>query len=706
MATIRDYEKQVYAAVLGKTIGVYLGRPFEGWSKEAIEKTWGKIDRYVHEDRNVPLVVSDDDLSGTFTFVRALEDSGLYAETPPAFFGKAWLDYIVEGKSILWWGGLGCSTEHTAYLRLKKGVPSPASGSIAANGLAVAEQIGAQIFIDAFGMVAPGDPALAAKLARRSASVSHDGEAVHAAALVAAMVSAAFVEKKMEKILAAGIAQIPGDSLIARLHAEIAAWCRRDRDWRKTFARIEEKYGYRRFGGGCHVVPNHALMALAWNYAPDDFHRAMEIVCTAGWDTDCNAANVGAVMALVVGLDRICEAYDFHSPFADRLILPTADGTRGTSDCLIEALHIARIGRKIAGLRPVPPPKKGAWHHFEMPGALHGYLPAAQGLAVSGIDRVENVKGHSKRGGRSLRIPFRVSAGKVGRVSTPTLGRHEKDFHSSYHIMGTPRIYPGQKVVVSGESGTVTGRGPARLRLFVGILPESGGKENLLFGKPLALRPKRGFSLSFTLPPSTGCIGSFGIQVEGDGACEGEVFVDTVAVEGRPNFTFHPMKPGIPAPDLTGTIHDTDLVRHSLPEDTVRRCYVGKDEGQGILAVGNTDWTDYVAEASVKIHLADRGGIMGRYQGLTRHLSLQLVPGNKAQLLLRHYDQTLVLDEKAFRWEYDKAYHLSLDMKGSTLVGTIDGKPLLKAKDPLLLRGGAGLVWTTGMIGFEALTIR
>lgn len=31
-----DYESRVYAGVLGKLIGVYLGRPFEGWTYEKI----------------------------------------------------------------------------------------------------------------------------------------------------------------------------------------------------------------------------------------------------------------------------------------------------------------------------------------------------------------------------------------------------------------------------------------------------------------------------------------------------------------------------------------------------------------------------------------------------------------------------------------------------------------------------------------------
>ncbi len=121
---VQDYEKQVYTAILGKVIGVYLGRPFEGWSKERIQEKWGTITRYVHEDCGVPLVVSDDDISGTLTFVRALSDSGLYEKTPDDFFGKTWLNYLIPNKTILWWGNMCHSTEHTAYIRLKQGYRS------------------------------------------------------------------------------------------------------------------------------------------------------------------------------------------------------------------------------------------------------------------------------------------------------------------------------------------------------------------------------------------------------------------------------------------------------------------------------------------------------------------------------------------------------------------------------------------------------
>src|SRR5947208_1360509 len=129
----QDYAERVYAGVLGKTIGVYLGRPFEGWSHEAIVARFGEIAGYVHDQMGMPLVVADDDLSGTFTFLRAMEDSVFPSELRSEEVAEAWLNYLIEGRTVLWWGGMGASTEHTAYLRLKKGHLPPESGSIALN---------------------------------------------------------------------------------------------------------------------------------------------------------------------------------------------------------------------------------------------------------------------------------------------------------------------------------------------------------------------------------------------------------------------------------------------------------------------------------------------------------------------------------------------------------------------------------------------
>ena len=50
-----DYAERVYAGVLGKLIGVYLGRPFEGWTYERIMAELGEVNYYVHDGRRVAI---------------------------------------------------------------------------------------------------------------------------------------------------------------------------------------------------------------------------------------------------------------------------------------------------------------------------------------------------------------------------------------------------------------------------------------------------------------------------------------------------------------------------------------------------------------------------------------------------------------------------------------------------------------------------
>jgi hypothetical protein len=228
-----------------------------------------------------------------------LSDHGSTADLTPEQIGLTWLNYIVEDRSILWWGGLGNSTEHTAFLRLKSGIPAPASGAIQTNGKTVAEQIGAQIFIDGWALVSPGNPRLAVELAQKAASVSHDGEAIYAARLLAAMEAQAFIEPRIDQLIETGLSYIPPDCVITRLVDDVRDWNHTDGNWRVTRERIEKRYGYDKFPGNCHIIPNHAIIILSLLYSEDDFSRALMIANTAGWDTDCNSGNVGCLIGFI-----------------------------------------------------------------------------------------------------------------------------------------------------------------------------------------------------------------------------------------------------------------------------------------------------------------------------------------------------------------------------------------------------------------------
>src|ERR1700736_4438879 len=444
-----SYLERVYAGVLGKIIGVYLGRPFEGWTHHRIEAELGEIWDYVHERLRVPLIVADDDISGTFTFLRALPDHGGTADITPKQIGLTWLNYIVENRSILWWGGLGNSTEHTAFLRLKSGVPAPLSGAIQTNGKTVAEQIGAQIFIDGWAMVSPGDPEQAAYLAEQAGRVSHDGEAVHAAKLLAAMEAQAFVESDVQKLLDVGLGFVPEDALIRRVVSDVRAWHAGDnsQDWERTRALIAERYGYDKFPGNCHVIPNHALIILATLYGGNSFQDTMRIVNTAGWDTDCNAGNAGCLFGIRTGLAGIDAGPDFRTPVADRMYVSTAEGGGSITDAVIEAQSLIATGHILAGSSQTAAFRNGARFNFNFPGSLQGFAAKTGSPAFLHQAEIRNVPGHSRDGERSLAVNFRrLAQGRVARIATPTFFDRDVFTMPIYQLLACPTLYSGQLV--------------------------------------------------------------------------------------------------------------------------------------------------------------------------------------------------------------------------------------------------------------------
>jgi len=104
---------------------------------------------------------------------------------------------------------------------------------------------------------------------------------------------------------------------------------------------IQQHYGYDKYGGGCHIIPNHALVILALLYGSDSFQHALTIVNTSGWDTDCNSANVGCLMGIRLGLAGMNAGPDFSWTGCGSDIYPPADGAGTVTDALHEAIEVA-----------------------------------------------------------------------------------------------------------------------------------------------------------------------------------------------------------------------------------------------------------------------------------------------------------------------------------------------------------------------------
>ena len=71
---------------------------------------------------------ADDDSNGPVFFIRALEDCEDVKKFSAQDVAEALLNYAPYEHGFFWWGGYGTSTEHTAYLNLRSGIPAPRSG--------------------------------------------------------------------------------------------------------------------------------------------------------------------------------------------------------------------------------------------------------------------------------------------------------------------------------------------------------------------------------------------------------------------------------------------------------------------------------------------------------------------------------------------------------------------------------------------------
>ncbi len=705
MTLPKDYDERVYAGVLGKIIGVYMGRPVEGWTYDDIARRIGEADYYVNDavgayyrrslgvERTPPLVVTDDDITGTFTFLRAIKDYGFDGDISEERIGLTWLNYIVENRSVFWWGGMGNSTEHTAYLRLKNGIAAPESGSIALNGRVVAEQIGSQIFIDGWAMIAPGDPAYAADLARRAARVSHDGEAIYGAQVIAAMEAAAFVEKDMEALLDIGSSLIPGNSTIRAVIDDVRSWHAKHEDWRASFAEIRKKYGYDRFPGNVHIVPNHAVVMLSLLYGGSDFRETMRIANSAGWDTDCNAANAGCLLGIKDGLSCFDGPLDWRGPVADRMLMPSADGGGTVTDAVRTAQYIIDTGRALAGERPEGAGKTAPFT-FRFPGSVQGFRP------FEATTRVSNILGAREGGERCLLLSFYGT----GSAATPVFILPDELDMQGYRLMASPAIYSGQTLVAE-----VRAQDDLDARLFVSVY-SSDGSLRRLSSPARRLGSGEATTLNMAIPDTGGQpIAEIGLEASAVGPeSAGSLELHSLAWDGEANARFaRPLaEAGLRAQSEAWRVAWVNAVDQW--DWHWREAYrLSQNAGRGLLIQGALDWHDYEAESTLTVSLARSAGIAVRVQGMRRYYALLVKDGQRASLV-KYDDIETVLCESAIDFLAGRPTTFRLRAQGPALNAWIDDVHLFEYRDAHrpLAHGAAAFVLEEGHLSSESLSVR
>jgi len=691
-----DYLERVYAGFIGKNVGIRLGAPVEPaiWTYERIREIYGDVTGYLKPYRNF---AADDDANGPVYFIRPLleklEGQGGRGDPKagsisPAEVGKAWLDYAREGIGMFWWGGYGKSTEHTAYLNLKNGIPSPESGSIARNGLVPAEQIGGQIFIDTWGLVWPGNPGKAAEFASSAASVSHDGEGLHGARFIAACIAAAFSETSVDAVVAAGLSQIPPESKYAEVaRAVIEFHEAHPENWRSCQEYLIAEWGYDKWPGLCHIIPNAGVCVLALLYGVGSFARTVEIATMCGWDTDCNAGNVGTIAGVLYGLDAIPAKY--RGPINDSIVLSGLPGSLNILDIPTFCRRLSAAGYSLAGYA-VPDSTSEALSRgdgeraLDFDFALHG---STHGLRVSdpSIFAIAHREAAGLEGSNALEFRFeRLTREMSGKLFFKSFYRRADFDDERYSPVFSPVARPGQTVKIRFRMERWEGQNIG----VEGYVRDTFSKKDIVATQTIFPQEGEVYWLDFAIPDLAGSeadeIGLKLTSYSGGGKRDsGRLLVDRFSIGGKARYAIDVSKQSVEFGCVTPFSHDGGS--WSMGEGKLRLMTPTKAASY----TGGYRVADQKIRALITAYAGDSHLLIARSGGAMRGYLAGFDGKDRVSILKNDFGLTR-LAQADFRWQPEKEYELCLETVGDRITLSVDGRIILETHDGSLSHGMAG----------------
>lgn len=671
---VEKYLEKLYAGFLGMNIGIRLGAPVEPtiWTYERIRDTYGDITDYVKEYKNF---AADDDANGPVYFLRALLDDAVDRPLTPQDVARAWLNYAREGLGMFWWGGYGVSTEHTAYLNLKNGIPAPASGSIEQNGAVLAEQIGGQIFIDTWGLVNPGDPQRAADYGQAAASVSHDGNGLWGARFMCAAIAKAFETSDVDALIDAGLAQIPADCTYRAVADAVRAFHRAHPDnWRDCHDMLVRDWGYDKYPGVCHIIPNAGVCFMALLYGGGAFDRTVEIATMAGWDTDCNAGNVGTILGVACGLEGLPQRY--RAPINDGIVCSGISGYLNILDIPSFCREAAMLGYRLAGEEPPQSLTDSCrpgqiYFDFELPGSTHN-------IRVSDpfFCRIAHSAKQAYAGTGSLSILMdRMVRGDQCKIFYKPFYTREDFSDERYSPVFSPTVYPGQTVSMKLYLDQWNGNETPGVAPYVRTC---GDKKDHLQGY-IKLAQHQWIDVTFTVPDTGGdMVDEVGVVLEGYAPASmktlGMVYLDEFTIQGKSAYSIDMRRQKKNFAAITPFSMD-----HGAWNLYDGALHLMRNE-PAFAYTGNYYARDYVLTAPVTPLHGTSHLLTGRALGAKRFYAAGFGEAGKAVILKNDFGFT-TLAECDFDWKAGETYQVELRLEDRSLQLSINGDCVLSIQD-------------------------
>jgi ADP-ribosylglycohydrolase len=310
----------------GRVAGCILGKPLEFWRRASLRSMLEEIGNYpvtryvstkdftpelikkYNIKTGAPLITqpwidelkgyapADDDTNYTVLNLKLMEAFGY--DFDPGDVMYAWLYWVPAG--------LCCTAERVAYNNALNGMSAPAT---AVYQNPYREWVGAQIRAEVFGWANPGNAEAAAEVAYRDACVSHTRNGIYGEMFVAAMVAAAMSTNDIREIIETGLGEIPENSRLATAVRSVIDDYDRGTTLEESMEKLHSLHDEKNIFEWCHIIPNEKIVVLSLLHSDRDFTRAIGNCVQFAFDTDSNAAVVGAIMGTLLGPDGIEEKW-------------------------------------------------------------------------------------------------------------------------------------------------------------------------------------------------------------------------------------------------------------------------------------------------------------------------------------------------------------------------------------------------------------
>lgn len=296
-----DLKDKIRGGWAGQTIGVTYGAPVEFHYLGSMINDYQPLEWYdgLLKKSMIEGPGIYDDLYMDITFVEVFDRLGIHA--PDTAHANA----FAHAGYMLW------HANQSARYNILKGMKPPASGFWLNNPHA--DCIDFQIEADFAGLMSPGMPQAAARVADQIGHIMNYGDGWYGGVFVSGMYALSFTRKSVAEVVREALKLIPENTRFHSCIADVIRWHQQfPADWKQTWFEIQKKYSS---DIGCpegvfapfniDATVNSAYVVLGLLYGNGDFGKSLEIATRAGQDADCNPSTVGGILGTILGYEKI-----------------------------------------------------------------------------------------------------------------------------------------------------------------------------------------------------------------------------------------------------------------------------------------------------------------------------------------------------------------------------------------------------------------